>query len=163
MPLSFFPLSLLGTICSRLTAAAPPAHGSAAIVRSSYPTRAAARTVQTQSFRADLFPNSSQPAVLGQTRPQRFHRLAGLQGRQLQFAVQLLVADADVFLSGDAVQQKIGLHLGNGAVALRRRRRPKSSLRICSVFIPCAASARKPRSRRASICCCTSDSGTAKR
>ena len=81
--------------------------------------RAAVRTAGDAVFsRLHLFPDSGQSAVLRQTRPQRLNRLAGLQSGQLQFAVQFLVADADVFLSGDAVQQDVGLHLGHGAVAL---------------------------------------------
>ena len=51
------------------------------------------------------------------------------------------------------------------ATALSRwaaRRRVKSSLRICSGCIPCAARARRPRSRRVSIWSWTSDSGTGK-
>src|SRR5271165_5182432 len=74
---------------------------------------------QTCSFLAfKLFPESSQSAVLRQSHFQVIQCFPRLQGSHLQFVVQFLITDADLFLIRNAVQQDGGFYLCNRAISL---------------------------------------------
>ena len=68
-------------------------------------------------FAFQLFPDSSQTALLSQTAAQRFERLAALDGSDLNLPVHLVVAYLDILLLCDFGQEERALYFSFGALA----------------------------------------------
>ena len=67
---------------------------------------------------SELLPDPSQPAIFGQSDFQGIKGFACLDRHYLQFLIQILVTDRNVFLTRNAIEEDIGFDFGHGAVTL---------------------------------------------
>src|ERR1039458_5159947 len=113
MPLSILPVLPLGAACSplncgRAVQAVRLAHTPSFVLPDGLSVRQPFVHYARGFLAPQLFPDSSQSAVLRQSRLQGIKGFAGLKRRDLQLAVQFLVAYGDASFGGDTVKQEIG-------------------------------------------------------
>ena len=109
---------------------------------------------------ADSIPDSIERPIACQTCPDRLRSLFRLRRERFYLTIDFLVANLDLFLVRDLSSSSEAFTSCTACSRCPARRRLKSIFFISSARMPCDASARNPRSRRTSIWCSTSASGT---